>query len=103
MPGPCNQPIRITVNAQVCSTTFSRKIAVLHTKCEICENRNDLCFPSAIPPNGGNTNGSQCERLPIQISGQIDTNVGEGDLGTHHIVLGEAVAYRDIDDPYCLD
>ncbi len=66
-----NHPIRltkatekVTVHVQVCSTGFSRKMGALHAKSEVCANRNRLWFPSLIPPKGGTTNRSHCERLP---------------------------------------
>ncbi len=53
----------VTVHVQVCNTDFRRKMGALHAKSEVCANRNRLCFPSIIPPEGGTTNGSHCERL----------------------------------------
>ncbi len=45
-------------------------------------------------------NSSDVQHTPEELERFVDR---QGDLGTHHIVLGEAVAYRDIDDPICLD
>ncbi len=59
----CHDEKNTTVHAQVCSTSFSRKMAVLHAKSEVCANRNRLCPPSTIPPQGGTANGSHCERI----------------------------------------